>query len=323
MLISRAILPKVLRWSKVDFHRKNPHFLQFKNLNYFKLTWGSIVATVRQFSSDHWALILGASSGFGGAVAVELAYRGMNVFGVHFDRAATMPNAERIIKDIQSTGSKAMFFNVNASDSVKRTEVLDAVQKEFSANPHATIRVLLHSLAFGALKPYIGKTAEENLSQAQMEMTLDVMANSLVYWTQGVVVRGLMKGGGRIFAMTSSGGHSVLPNYGAVSASKAALESHIRQLAMELGSYGITANSILAGVTDTPALRKIPGAVKMLEIAAAKNPQSRPTTPEDVAKAIALLSQDDAHFISGNVIGVDAGEDIVSFIGQKSPSKLE
>jgi enoyl-[acyl-carrier-protein] reductase (NADH) len=180
----------------------------------------------------------------------------------------------------------------------------------------------MHSLAFGTLKPYIGTKPEEMMTQAQMEMTLDVMANSLVYWTQGVFARGLMKKGGRIFSMTSSGGHSVLPNYGAVSAAKSALESHTRQLAMELGPHGITANAILAGVTDTPALRKIPGAVKMLEVAKAKNPQLRTTIPDDVARAISLLSLDEASFISGNVIGVDAGEDMVSYIGQKSPTEL-
>jgi enoyl-[acyl-carrier-protein] reductase (NADH) len=122
--------------------------------------------------------------------------------------------------------------------------------------------------------------------------------------------------------MTSSGGHSVLPFYGAVSAAKSALESHIRQLSMELGPLGITTNAIMAGVTDTPALRKIPGAASMLAIAKAKNPQMRTTVPEDVAQAIALLSQDDAHFISGNVIGVDGGEDIVSYVGQKSPTEF-
>ena len=153
-------------------------------------------------------------------------------------------------------------------------------------------------------------------------MTLDVMANSLVYWTQGVFFRGMMTRGASIYAMTSSGGHSVLPNYGAVSAAKAALESHIRQLALEMGSFGIRANSLMAGVTDTPALRKIPGAASMIDIATRKNPQSRLTTPADVARAIALLSQDDAGFISGNVIGVDAGEDIVSYIGQKNPGEL-
>jgi enoyl-[acyl-carrier-protein] reductase (NADH) len=117
--------------------------------------------------------------------------------------------------------------------------------------------------------------------------------------------------------MTSSGGHTALPSYGAVSAAKAALESHIRQLAMELGPFGITANAIMAGVTDTPALRKIPGSTEMLRIAKAKNPGGRLTTPEDVAKAISLLSDDHASWISGNVVGVDGAEDIVNYVGQK------
>jgi len=281
------------------------------------------VAVTPEFNKNYWALILGASSGFGAGTSIELARRGMNVFGVHFDRAATMPNAEKTINEIRASGSKALFFNINASDPAKRNETIEAIKKEFSASPGATIRTLVHSLAFGTLKPYIGKKVEDVISQPQIEMTLDVMANSLVYWVQAVFINGLMKPGGRIFAMTSSGGHSVLPNYGAVSAAKAALESHIRELAMELGPYGITANSILAGVTDTPALRKIPGATSMLKIARGKNPQLRATTPEDVGKAIALLSHDDSSFISGNIIGVDGGEDIVSYVGQKSPTEFE
>lgn len=276
-----------------------------------------------RFPDSYWALILGASSGFGGATAIELARRGMNIFGVHFDRAATMPNAERIIAAVKSHGVQAVFFNINASDAEKRNETLDAIRNRFSSNTPATLRVLVHSLAFGTLKPYLAQTPDAMINQQQMEMTLDVMANSLVYWAQGIILRGLMKPGGRIFAMTSSGGHTVLPNYGAVSAAKAALESHIRQLAMELGPYGITANSIMAGVTDTPALRKIPGSVKMLEIAKAKNPRGRPTTPEDVARVIALLCHDNADWISGGVINADAGEDVVNYIGQKSPTELE
>lgn len=117
--------------------------------------------------------------------------------------------------------------------------------------------------------------------------------------------------------MTSSGGHTVLPYYGAVSGAKAALESHIRQLAMELGPYGITANAIMAGVTDTPALRKIPESAEMLRVAKLKNPSGRLTTPEDVAKAIVLLADEHAYWVSGNVIGVDGAEDVVGFIGQR------
>ncbi len=271
-----------------------------------------------RFKSTDWALVLGASSGFGGATALELAKSGMSIIGVHLDRQATMPQVQKLIKDIQHTGRQAIFYNINAADAIKRNETLDDIQERFEKHSHDTVKVLLHSLAFGTLKPYIGKKQEDVLTQAQMEMTVDVMANSLVYWTQGLFFRGLVKHGGRIFGMTSSGGHSALPHYGAVSAAKSALESHIRQLAMELGPYGITANSILAGVTDTPALRKIPGNVDMLKVARAKNPAGRLTEPEDVAKVIALLCEDNASFVSGNVIGVDGGEDVVSYVGQKS-----
>jgi enoyl-[acyl-carrier protein] reductase III len=276
-----------------------------------------------KFRKNDWALILGASSGFGGATAKELSRCGMNIAGVHFDRAATLPMAEAVKKKVEDNGVRALFFNVNASDETNRDEVLDELKKIFYDDDTANLRVLMHSLAFGTLRPFITKNTQEMMTQRQVEMTMDVMATSLVYWVQGAFSRGLMKQGGRIYAMTSSGGHTVLPNYGAVSAAKAALESIIRQLAMELGPYGITANAIMAGVTDTPALRKIPGAQKMIDIATAKNPQMRTTTPEDVAKSIALLSHENGYFISGNVIGVDAGEDIVSYIGQKNVLELE
>ncbi len=276
-----------------------------------------------RFAKNDYALILGASSGFGGATARELARCGMSVIGVHLDRAATAPLAEEIKNDVEKAGVRALFFNVNASDESRRNEVLDEVKEIFSAEKESRIRVLMHTLAFGTLRPFISDKHEDMMTQRQVEMTMDVMANTLVYWTQGAFSRGMLKKGARVFAMTSSGGHTVLPNYGAVSAAKAALESYIRQLALELGPFGITANSIMAGVTNTPALQKIPGALNMLRIAAAKNPQLRTTIPEDVAKAIALLSHDNAYFISGNIIGVDGGEDIVSYIGQKDARSLE
>jgi len=265
-----------------------------------------------------WALILGASSGFGGAAAVELAKHGYNIFGIHLDRQITMPNVVQIIKKIERLGQQAIFFNINAADPIKRQEVLDEIQERFEADKeHPKIKVLIHSLAFGALKPYFGKTQQDVLSQAQMTMTLDVMAHSLVYWTQELVFKNLLAEGGRIFALTSAGSQTVIPTYGAVSAAKAALESHIRQISVELGFMKVTANAIMAGVTDTPALQKIPGSDKMLESAKAKNPGGRLTIPEDVAKAIVLLCEESAGWISGNVIGVDGGEYIVNYTGDK------
>ena len=258
--------------------------------------------------SGKWALILGASSGFGAATALELARSGMSIIGVHLDRRAGLANVEALIKSIKANGVQALFFNVNAADPTKRKEVLDKVQPRLSGS---LISVFLHSLAFGTLKPYIAADPSEQLTKDQLEMTQDVMANSLVYWVQDLMSRKLMAKGSRIFAMTSSGGSRVWPNYGAVSAAKAALESHIRQLSMELAPYGVTANSIRAGVTDTPALRKIPGNEQMIEFAKLRNPHKRLTMTEDVAHAIALLSKPGAQWVSGNVIGVDGGEDIV------------
>ncbi len=258
-----------------------------------------------------WGLILGASSGFGEATALALAQHGLHIFGVHLDRKATLANVERIIGEIKTLGREAVFFNVNAADAEKRQEVLDQIEKTLAdrGEPGALV-VLVHSLAFGALKPFIALDPRDSLTQSQMEMTLDVMAHSLVYWVQDIMRRKVMGPGGKIFAMTSSGGNHVWPTYGAVSAAKAALEAHIRQLAYEMAPFKIAANAIRAGVTDTPALRKIPGNEKLVNGALAKNPHGRLTTPADVASAIASLCAQGTHWITGNVIGVDGGEDL-------------
>jgi len=261
---------------------------------------------------DGWALILGASSGFGEATALALAGAGLHVFGVHLDRKATLGNVERVTAAIRALGREARFFNVNAADAERRAEVVGEMERTLAGRGEAgTLRVLLHSLAFGTLKPYVAEPMKDAVTRAQMEMTLDVMAHSLVYWTQEIVGRGLMARGGRVFAMTSSGGTRVLPHYGPVSASKAALESHVRQLAVELAPRGIAVNALRAGVTATPAAEKIPGYAALAESARRRNPSGRMTAPEDVARALVVLSHPDAYWITGNVIGVDGGEDIV------------
>lgn len=253
-----------------------------------------------------WALILGSSSGFGEAISVELARCGMNIAGVHLDRKSTLPHVEEVQKKIQSFGVKVLFFNANAADGEKRTEVLDALSRSTDG-----IHCLVHSLAFGSLKPFITSESKDRISKEQMEMTLDVMAHSLVYWVQQLVEKKLLKRRSHVFAMTSSGGTRVWPTYGAVSAAKAALESHCRQLALELAPEEIAVNAIRAGVTDTPALRKIPGNEKMIAIATDRNPGKRLTTPEDVARTIGLLVHDESLWMTGNTLGVDGGEDIV------------
>lgn len=260
-----------------------------------------------------WALIAGASSGFGEATAKELAREGLNIFGVHFDRRSSMDHVNEVVESLKAMGRDVLFFNINAADAAKRTEVLNQMQEHWSKlGGEHFIKVFLHSIAFGSMKPYVTEEPEGELTQMQIEMTVDVMGNNLVYWIQDLFRRKMLGKGSRIYAMTSAGGHSVIPGYGAVSAAKAVLESHIRQLAFELMPYGITANAIQGGVTVTPASSKIPGSDKLFEFARLRNPGGRLTTPQDVAEAIAALMSDKTHWITGNTIRVDGGEDIVT-----------
>ncbi len=259
-------------------------------------------------SKQPWALILGASSGFGEATAIELARAGMNIFGVHMDRRDKLPHVADIQERIHAAGRECEFFNINAADEEKRKECVEQVGKRV-ADSAGTLRVLLHSLAWGSLKPLAG--AEIVANKKQIESTADIMGHSLVYWVQECLLAGLFDKGARIFAMTSSGSTRAIPEYGPVSAAKAILEAHIRQLALELAPAGITANAILAGVTDTPALRLIPGHEKIMEIARTRNPNRRLTTPEDVARSIAVLCHPATYWMTGNTIHVDGGENIV------------
>jgi enoyl-[acyl-carrier protein] reductase III len=259
--------------------------------------------------SNHAAiLILGVSSGFGAAIARAFARQGYFIYGVHLDRRSSMSRVTALFEELTALGPGARFFNQNAAADGQRAAIMADLQAE-----DANISVFVHSLAFGTLVDLVRPPDSDDsavVRRKQLAMTLDVMAHSLVYWTQDLVHGGFMGSGGRIYAMTSSGSHLAFDQYGPVSAAKAALEAHIRQLARELAPRGITANAIMAGVTLTPALEKIPGHQRLIERAISKNPHNRLTQPEDVAAALVDLARPGTHWLNGNTIRVDGGEDV-------------
>ena len=263
---------------------------------------------------ERWALILGGSSGMGEATAITLARAGYNICGIHLDFRAALAHVEEVKAAIEAAGAQAVYINMNAADDAKRASALAALRERFDTSVAAGrspyVRVVMHSLAFGSLVPFLTEDPKAGVDRKKMEMTQDVMANSLVYWVQDLWRGGFLGPGSKIYAMTSEGSTRVVPSYGVVSSAKAALESHVRQLAMELARHGTgaTANCIRAGVTVTPALLKIPESQTMIDITLKRNPTGRMTTPQDVANAILALSGEGTEFINGDIVSVDGGE---------------
>jgi len=251
-----------------------------------------------------WAVVLGASSGFGAATAIALANEGYNLLAIHLDLRSTLPRAEQVKAQVQATGVQSIWCNGNAAKPAKMQAMLDELHAQA---PDAQVHVVFHSLAFGTLRPVLGPEA---LQPKQIHMTSDVMGHSLVAWVHALDERGLLAEGGRILAMTSLGARRPIPGYGAVSAAKAALEAWVRQLALVLAPRHITVNAIEAGLTRTPALQAIPNWEALAERAEAHHPHGRLTEPDDVAQMVVALLHPGTRWLTGNTLQVDGGESL-------------
>jgi NAD(P)-dependent dehydrogenase (short-subunit alcohol dehydrogenase family) len=264
-----------------------------------------------RYSPNHWALILGGSSGFGLATAKKLAHHGMNLFVVHRDRKGAMERIEKEFAEIRSQAPSFEALNVDALSPEGRAEALERCAH--ALGPSGKIRLLMHSIAFGNLKPIAPPKTNPGqplIEEEDMSRTIYSMGTSLLVWTQELFQRSLFDAEARVVALTSEGNQTAWKGYAAVSAAKTALEAIVRSIAVEFAPYGIRANAIQAGVTDTPALRLIPGSQEIKSCALARNPLGRLTLPSDVANFISLLCLDEASWVNGAIVRVDGGEQI-------------
>ncbi len=258
---------------------------------------------VNEFQHNEWALILGGSSGLGLATAKKLAKEGLNIFILHRDPRSQMVAIESDFEDIKQCGVQLLSLNKDAL----RPETIESALGELEGK--GLVKVLVHSIAKGNLKPMI--SADESMLQSDdFLLTTNAMAVSFYTWTKAIHDRRLFAQNARVLAFTSEGSAKAWRHYAAVSAAKSALEAIMRNLALEFAPFGITANCIQAGVTDTESLRRIPGSEALKDFAIQRNPFDRLTTPEDVANAVYLLCKKEANWINGTILKVDGGESI-------------
>ncbi|WP_299114995.1 SDR family oxidoreductase [uncultured Winogradskyella sp.] len=256
-------------------------------------------------NKNYWALILGGSSGLGLATAKKLAKHGMNICVVYRNSRAQEDTIQKEFEIIKQEGVQFKAFNTDAFKSEKREEVIEALKIEFGISEK--IRTLVHSIAKGNLKPMVSEE-KSTLKHDDFALTINAMGISLYDWTKALFEAKLFSKDSRIISYTSEGNSKAWQSYAAVSAAKVTLEAITRSIALEFAPYGIKANCIQAGVTDTSSLRMIPGSEQIIENTLKRNPNKRLTLPEDVANAVYLLSKDEAAWITGTIIPVDGGE---------------
>lgn len=237
------------------------------------------------------ALITGGSRGIGRAIAIRLAEQGANVV-VNYVRHKR--DARDTAQEVEKLGRKCLLVKANVANSDDVVKMFESIANEFG-----NLDILVSNAASGVLKPAL------ELTERHWNWAMDINARALLTLVQQGLP--LMKRGSRVMAVSSLGSVRAIENYTTVGASKAALESLVRHLAVELGPQGIHVNTISAGAVDTDALKHFPNRDEILGAAMARTPLGRLTTPQDVADIALFLCSNLSNMIQGQIITVDGG----------------
>ena len=231
-------------------------------------------------------LVTGGTRGIGRAIALRFARAGADRVALGYmrnDRAA-----EEAATEVRAHGADVSLVRGNITSSRVLEEVRDL----------GRLDVVVHNAATGVIRPAL-ETEDKH-----WDWTMNANARALLQLAR--VAAPQMEPGASIVAISSLGAQRVLENYTLVGTSKAALESLVRYLAVELAPRGIRVNAVSGGVVDTGALEHFPNREAMLAAGAA-NPVGRLVAPDDIAGAVAFLCSPDAAMVCGQTIVVDGG----------------
>ncbi|MEO0406828.1 MAG: enoyl-ACP reductase FabI [Cyanobacteria bacterium P01_A01_bin.135] len=210
--------------------------------------------------------------------------------------------SEKKVKDLVEPLQPKLFLPCNVQDDAQIAETFDAIKGEWGR-----LDVLIHCLAFANRDDLTGNFCDT--SRGGYQTALDISSYSLVQLSQGA--KALMTDGGSIVTLTYLGGKRVIPNYNVMGIAKAALEMNVRYLASELGPQGIRVNAISAGPIRTLASSAVGGILDMIHHVEEVAPLRRTVTQVEVGNTAAFLSSDLASGITGQVIYVDSGYEIM------------
>ena len=232
-------------------------------------------------------LVTGGSRGIGKAIALRFARDGAARVAIGYlrnDRAA-----EEAAEELRAAGTEPVLVRGNVSSERVMGEVREL----------GPLDALVHNAATGVIRPAL-ETEDKH-----WDWTMNANARALLALARAAAPS--MPSGSSIVAISSLGSTRVLENYVLVGTSKAALESVVRYLAVELAPRGIRANTVSAGLVETGALAHFPNREDMLDMGLKRTPAGRLVDPEDVAGAVAFLCSSDAEMIRGHTLVVDGG----------------
>jgi enoyl-[acyl-carrier protein] reductase III len=243
------------------------------------------------------ALVTGSSRGIGRAIALSLADLTVDV-AINYLR--NRKRAEQTAAEIESRGVRCLLVkgNVANPDHVKR--IFDTIGDEWGG-----LEIVISNAASGVLR------SAKELTLHHFDWAMHINAAALLPITQEFV-RLDSRGDKTLVAVSSLGAIRAIPNYTAVGASKAALESMVRHLAAELAPEGLRINAVSAGTVDTDALLHFPNREELLEGARQRTPAGRLLNPQDVANTVVYLCTEYSSMIHGQIIIVDGGYSILA-----------